>query len=164
MFSNGDLLLTPRDLAKLGLLVLNKGQWRDRRIVSVQWIMASTRRRTTSQNDIGYGFHWWLGSVARGGREFDVVFGSGTGGQKPFIVPDLNMIIVVTAQAFGNPRGPVGATELLTDYVIPAALPVFPKVSSKRPTAAFLNAAVGKYFNEKRAHMAGVVQEDETLL
>jgi CubicO group peptidase (beta-lactamase class C family) len=163
VFSNGDLLLTPRDLAKIGLLVLNEGEWRGRRIVSRKWIADSTRQRITSRNDFGYGFHWWRGWVVRGGREFDVLFGAGTGGQRLFIVPDLNMVVVVTAQVFGNPRGPVGATEILVDYVIPAALPARPKVQVTRPAATFLEAAVGEYVNEKAAHTVRVVRQNGTL-
>lgn len=163
VFSNGDLLLTPRDLAKIGLLVLNQGQWRGRRIVSPQWIADSTRRRTTSRNDLGYGFHWWQGSVVRGGRQFNIVFGSGTGGQRLFIVPDLNMVVVVTAQVFGNRAGPVGATEVLTDYVIPAALPLRPKAPAARPDMALLAGAVGTYVNEERAHTVRVVRQADTL-
>lgn len=163
VYSNGDLLLMPRDLAKIGLFVLNQGQWRGRQIVARRWIAASTRRLTTAQGDLGYGYFWWLGSAIRSGRRIGIVFGSGTGGQRLFIVPELNMVVVVTAQVFGNRDGPLAAIAVLADYVIPAALPSPGQAPLARPNDAFLYSAAGTYFNSKSAHTVQIVRRNGTL-
>ena len=53
-----DMETSARDFARIGLLMLNKGVWQGRRIVSARWIEQSTER---SQNlNPGYGLLWWL--------------------------------------------------------------------------------------------------------
>jgi CubicO group peptidase (beta-lactamase class C family) len=53
-----DMETTPRDLARIGLLMLNRGGWQGRRILSEAWIDASTR--PSQQFNPAYGFLWWL--------------------------------------------------------------------------------------------------------
>jgi hypothetical protein len=55
-----DMETTPRDLARVGLLMLSKGVWRGRRIVSEAWIDASTRPSQGLNSE--YGLLWWLHS------------------------------------------------------------------------------------------------------
>jgi CubicO group peptidase (beta-lactamase class C family) len=50
---------TCRDMARLGQLMLNRGSWDGRRIVSAEWVGASTGRSSTGLND-AYGYLWWL--------------------------------------------------------------------------------------------------------
>lgn len=47
----------PEDLAKIGLLMLNKGKWNDKQVLSEQWI---DQMFSPSEGDINYGFEWWL--------------------------------------------------------------------------------------------------------
>jgi CubicO group peptidase (beta-lactamase class C family) len=163
VYSNGDLLLTPRDLARIGLLVLNRGEWQGRQIVSRRWIAESTRRHVATQTGLGYGYQWWRGSVVRAGRRIDIVFASGTGGQRLFIVPELNMVAVVTAKVFGNRTGPSAAAGVLADYLIPAALPALGAGQFVQPNETFLDSAVGTYFNSKSKHTVRIVRENESL-
>jgi CubicO group peptidase (beta-lactamase class C family) len=65
----GDMETTPRDFARLGLLMLNEGMWEGRRIVSAEWIERSTSR--SQEHNPNYGLLWWLnhspgGYAARG--------------------------------------------------------------------------------------------------
>ena len=164
VFSQGDLLLTPRSLAKIGHLVLSRGEWRGRRIVSRQWLAESTRRHATAQYDLGFGYSWWLGSTVRNGQRIDIVYGSGTGGQRLFIVPKLNMVVVVTAQVFGNRAGPLFAARLLADYLVPAALPVSDPRRHPGPDDTFLAATVGTYVNANTAHKVRITRRDGALI
>ena len=53
-----DMETSARDFARIGLLMLNKGVWKNRRIVSAKWIEQSTK---ASQNlNSQYGLLWWL--------------------------------------------------------------------------------------------------------
>jgi CubicO group peptidase (beta-lactamase class C family) len=53
-----DMETTPRDLARIGLMMLNRGLWRGRRILSEAWIDASTRPSQPLNRE--YGLLWWL--------------------------------------------------------------------------------------------------------
>ena len=53
-----DMETTPRDFARLGVLMLNKGIWRGRRVLSESWVAESTK--PSQQLNPNYGLLWWL--------------------------------------------------------------------------------------------------------
>jgi CubicO group peptidase (beta-lactamase class C family) len=44
-----------------------------------------------------YGYQWWLGKVSAAGGEQAWIGGIGRGGQRLWIVPGLDMVVVATA-------------------------------------------------------------------
>ncbi len=91
------LRLRPRDLARIGQMVLQHGQWHDRQIVPAEWIAESTRPRIDTGLGLQYGYQWWLGKVEVGGVQQSWIGGIGRGGQRLWIVPGLDMVVVATA-------------------------------------------------------------------
>jgi CubicO group peptidase (beta-lactamase class C family) len=104
------LLLRPRDLAKIGQLVLNRGLWRGRRIVSAAWIKEMTTPQIPPwwllNGEAGaqsYGYLWWRGRSWARDRPFEWIGGLGWGGQRLYVMPRLDMVVVVTAGAYYRP-------------------------------------------------------------
>ncbi|WP_245324553.1 serine hydrolase [Bradyrhizobium sp. AT1] len=95
--AGGGLRLRPRDMVKIGQLVLAGGRWNDRQIVSKAWIDASTRPRLEATGPYFYGYLWWLGRSLHGGREIHWDAALGRGGQSIRIVPELDLVVAVTA-------------------------------------------------------------------
>jgi CubicO group peptidase (beta-lactamase class C family) len=95
--AGGGLRLRPRDMAKLGQLVLAGGRWNDRQIVSREWIETSTAPKLKATDNQSYGYLWWLGRSLLNGREVRWVGALGRGGQSIRIVPELDLVVVVTA-------------------------------------------------------------------
>ena len=95
--AGGGLRLRPRDMAKIGQLVLAGGRWNGRQIVSKAWIDASTTPRTEASRTYSYGYLWWLGHSPFKGREVYWPAGLGRGGQSIRVVPELDLVVVVTA-------------------------------------------------------------------
>ena len=83
-------------MAKLGQLVLAGGRWKDRQIVSTAWIDASTAPQIKT-TDGSYGYLWWLGRSQHNGRQVQWVGALGRGGQSIRIVPELDLVVAVTA-------------------------------------------------------------------
>jgi CubicO group peptidase (beta-lactamase class C family) len=50
---------TCRDMARFGMLFLNRGQWGEKRIVSSKWVAAATGKSSTKLN-AAYGYLWWV--------------------------------------------------------------------------------------------------------
>jgi CubicO group peptidase (beta-lactamase class C family) len=95
--AGGGLRLRPRDMAKIGQLVLAGGRWNDRQIVSKAWIENSTAPKLKATDDQLYGYLWWLGRSRLNGREAHWVGALGRGGQSIRIVPELDLVVAVTA-------------------------------------------------------------------
>ena len=105
----GNLFLTAQGFARIGEMVLNDGAYNGRRVVSSQWIQESLKPRVDiSDNDPfanGYGYYWYHQTYPVHGRSIDVFFASGNGGNKIYVMPDLNMVVSIMSRAYGQGRG-----------------------------------------------------------
>src|SRR5882757_3785097 len=95
--AGGGLRLRPRDMAKIGQLVLAGGRWNDSQIVSKAWIETSTAPKIEAMGGQFYGYLWFLGRSLPNGREVHWAGALGRGGQSIRIVPELDLVVVVTA-------------------------------------------------------------------
>ena len=90
------LKISAPDMAKIGQLMLAGGRWEEKQIVPAQWVTESTRAHvSTGGYGVGgddYGYHWWV-TTADG---HDAFAAAGFGGQLIEIVPDLNLVVVVS--------------------------------------------------------------------
>ncbi len=84
------LSLRPRDLAKVGLFLMNKGKWDGKQLLNEEWIKDATTAPADATNSYGYLF--W---VRKGTNSFYML---GNNGQHLFVMPDYDMLIVTTAQ------------------------------------------------------------------
>jgi CubicO group peptidase (beta-lactamase class C family) len=112
------LMLTPREMALIGQLVLQQGQWQGRQLVSRDWVASITREHTRINRDKPYGYLWWLQQVPYRGGMVQAVFASGGGGQMIFVVPALDLVTVFTGANFNSPK--VRRTHELLQRVVAA--------------------------------------------
>lgn len=113
--TGGGLWLRPRDMAKFGMLYLNGGRWGDQQVVSQAWVEESVQQHAPG---VGYGYQWWLGYYAVGGRVIEGYSARGRGGQYIFVLPDADLVVVFTGwndnELAGRPF------DMLRDYVLAA--------------------------------------------
>lgn len=117
------LRLRPRDMAKIGELVLRGGQWNGRRVISQAWIDDSTRtymRNFDSYASIGYGYQWWTDFEERDGRRSSWIYAVGLGGQRIYIHPELDLVVVITAGLYADDRQDWLPYDIFAKYVIAA--------------------------------------------
>ena len=90
------LKISAPDMAKIGQLMLAGGRWDEKQIVPAQWVTESTRAHaSTGGYGVGgddYGYHWWV-TTADG---HDAFAAAGFGGQLIEVVPDLDLVVVVS--------------------------------------------------------------------
>lgn len=121
--SGGGLRMRPRDLAKIGQLVLAHGRWGGQQIVPASWIDEATKPRLNAYSMYFYGYLWWLGRSLLAGRQLDWIAGRGYGGQRLIIVPSEDLVVVVTAGHYdGSPLQEIVAVNLLNRIVLPAVI------------------------------------------
>lgn len=103
--------LRPRDLARLGQLMLQRGWSGGVSVVSAPWVSASTTRRfgwTIAEGAmarVSYAFLWWLD------LDRDAFFAEGYRGQFIYVMPGADLVVVATTDLTGGAGAP-SASEL----------------------------------------------------
>lgn len=108
------LRMRPRDLAAIGALLLDGGEHNGTHIVPKRWIDASFKHHARIDDNIDYGYHWYVA------RRWNWYAAFGNGGQRMTLLPRADMVLVVTAGNYNEPdawKVPVG---VLVDAVLPA--------------------------------------------
>jgi CubicO group peptidase (beta-lactamase class C family) len=111
--------LTPRDVARFGLLSLRDGQWGDRSLVSPGWFPEATRFHIQGDSTgfAGYGYQWWVVDYENG---FHAWFGLGFGSNYLYVVPALDLVIVVL-KGFETPPSPISIVRpFIEGWILPA--------------------------------------------
>jgi CubicO group peptidase (beta-lactamase class C family) len=90
------LHLKPRDMAKIGQMVLDNGRWNGIQVVDSTWVAVSTQKQVetdfqTEPHIYYYGYYWWI--LPR----WQAYSALGHGGNYIFIMPTKEMVIVMTA-------------------------------------------------------------------
>jgi CubicO group peptidase (beta-lactamase class C family) len=119
-FGGNDMLLSPTALARFGELYRRSGRIDGREVVPAAWIAESWRPRTRSpRSGQQYGYGWFITEM----RGHPVRFAWGYGGQMLYIVPDLELTVVMTSNATApRERDHIASLHrLIADGLIPAA-------------------------------------------
>jgi len=111
----GQVYLTPRDMAKFGLLYLSEGRWMHKTIVPENWVRESTLKHSVVQN-VDYGYFWWLKYLDTKNKRYQSIAAQGNGGQKIYIFKELKMVVVTTG---GNYNSKSPSDELIKEYILP---------------------------------------------
>ena len=85
------LTITPRDMARLAFLYLNKGKWNGKQIIPKPYIESSLNNSL-----VDYGYLWWLNK-----EDGQFIYSArGDGGNGIWCVPNKDLVIVTTANFF----------------------------------------------------------------
>jgi len=135
VYAGGDQLLTSREMLKFGILYLKDGEWDGQRILPEGWVKSSANPspgpdnqwwnsflKTVPPGDStwgrrGYGYTWWTHELRVSGKQISVYFALGFGGQRIYVIPELDSVIVFTS---GNYTTGDATFNILQDFVIPA--------------------------------------------
>ncbi|HEV2655547.1 MAG TPA: serine hydrolase [Ktedonobacteraceae bacterium] len=117
----GRLLLTPRDMLKIGYLYLNGCLWEGRQIIPAEYVADSTRQHNEGGWPIGvpYGYFWWVSQH----EQPSAFFAAGLGGQRIYVVPALDLVIVTTAsieRVRENPGQEKEIQAIIPRFILPA--------------------------------------------
>lgn len=116
-YAASGLRLRPRDLAKIGQLVLRSGRWNGAQLVPAEWIAMSIAPHAEAADGCRYGYQWWLCETQGGVK---VVEGAGYGGQQLLILRELDLVLASNAGKYGDRDAWKLAYGLLEKVVIPA--------------------------------------------
>ena len=124
VYTSGDLKLRPRDMAKFGYLYLNNGIWNDKRIISEEWVEASTEKYISIPlphwaeiYGESYGYHWWLRTDYDNSKPYQSFLRTGWGGQRISVYPEVDMVVILTG---GNYAATEPVNEIISRFILPA--------------------------------------------
>jgi CubicO group peptidase (beta-lactamase class C family) len=90
------LSIRTEDIARFGLLYLNKGNWRGKQLVPASWVAAATARQSSNGSnpdsdwEQGYGYQFWI-------TRHGLYRGDGAFGQFCIVMPAQDAVVVMTA-------------------------------------------------------------------
>lgn len=91
-FGAFSLFITPRDLGKIGQLLVQNGTWDNERLVDSIYLQKAVSKQVYSDlNNKPYGYYFWIYP------HLNAYAALGHGGQFMFVAPDKNLVVVYTA-------------------------------------------------------------------
>jgi len=119
------LRLAPRDLARIGMTVLDGGRWDGHQVIPPEWLAASFTPAVAMPDGRRYGYQWYLATVqmddgADGIRREATVSAMGNGGQRLYLLPRLDLVVAITAGNYDVPDGWRPPMVVLRDVLLPA--------------------------------------------
>ena len=116
--TGGGLGLRSRDLLALGQLYLDGGVHDGKRLVPAAWVAASVAPHAKANDDMDYGYLWWLMRWKVGQAAWRSYSMNGTGGNSVQVFPEQHVVVVVTTTNY-NERQPHQITAKLLQQVLP---------------------------------------------
>lgn len=122
----GGLKLTPRDMIKIGAMMLNNGTWNGNQIISENWVEKCTSPWNGNTDikvpgedlgKVGYAYTWWTKDFTYSGDDIRMYFALGWGGQKIIVLPDLDMVLAFNG---ANYTSKVHQFEIIERFILPA--------------------------------------------
>jgi CubicO group peptidase (beta-lactamase class C family) len=117
-FAASGLRMRPRDLAKIGQLVLDRGAWGESLLVPSEWLDQSFTPRVQATHHREYGYQWWLGKLRHNDQPWIGAYGNG--GQLLLVVPSLELVVVITAGNYNKPDQRKLPVAVMSKVVLPA--------------------------------------------
>ena len=142
--TGGGLHLKSRDMAKIGLLMLNDGVWQNKQIVSRSWVRESTQAHV-STGEYRYGYQWWRGNIVKDNQIIETFWAWGLGGQFIFVLPPLDLVAVFTAKHRENPGYSERTFNMMNQFILPAMKLSAPAPGKATVDEKALETYVGTY-------------------
>ncbi len=119
------LWLSTRDMAKLGQLFLQNGQWQGEQVIPQEWVKLSTEQHVTPEDYAvdGYGFQWWIKDYKIDGEHINTYFAGGNGGQFIVVSPQLELVVLHTGHNYNSYYATrENLRKLMANYILPSIL------------------------------------------
>ncbi len=129
----GSFYISPMDINKIGLLVLNEGVFNGRTVVSKEWVRIMTaarikiedfsnvrisKNKTAIPQPTYYGYAWYNEDIKTKNFKYTIVFSSGNGGQYMMVIKDLDLVVTFTGNSYNSSKSKL-PFDIMIKYVLP---------------------------------------------
>jgi CubicO group peptidase (beta-lactamase class C family) len=124
--ASSGLRMTPRDLARVGQMILEHGQCDGRQVVPADWLDRSFRPRFAIDDSRRYGYFWYLGDPQYGtppNRPTTPWIGAlGYGGQCLFVLTELDAVVAITCGNYADRNRFIPPIRIVREVVLPGVV------------------------------------------
>ena len=124
-FAASGARMSVRDLARIGVMMLQSGKQGERTVVPADWMARCISPAVSADEVRRYGYQWFLLDIAFGkpkgwavGRLERLWTAQGEGGQRLFIIPALQLVIAITAGNYLKDDQWIPPTRILREVVL----------------------------------------------
>ena len=124
-FAASGARMSVRDLARIGVMMLNAGKVGEREVVPADWVARCTTPYVSADEVRRYGYQWFLIDIAFGkpkgwapGRLERMWMAQGEGGQRLFVIPALQLVIAMTHGNYGREDQGIPPTRILREVIL----------------------------------------------
>ncbi|PCI63173.1 MAG: hydrolase [Kordiimonadales bacterium] len=120
--------MTSRAMVKWGTLVINNGKWDGEQLIPAAYIAKATSKIVQSRTDenfadipnvtgTAYGYFFWQADLSAGDKSYLSQAARGGGGQYIIVIEELDLVVVVTANARDDNTSSLTATRILPAFI-----------------------------------------------
>ena len=120
--TGGGLRLRTRDLAKIGQMLIDGGVWDEQQVVSDDWVSKATQPSVRANQMQQYGYQFWRRDWASECDPVSASYMSGNGGNNIVLLPDMDAVIILTRQHYGQRGMHQQSIRLIENYLLPAVI------------------------------------------
>lgn len=109
-----------RDLLKLGQLMVDGGRWKGHQVLPAHWVDQALTIHAQAREDADYGYQFWRFRFSYQGKDQGAWAMSGNGGNYVFIVPEKNLVAVITRTSYNQRGVHEQSQKMFGDYLLKA--------------------------------------------
>lgn len=111
------MYLRSRDMLKIGITLLNDGQWLGEQVIPEAWVREISQVKVSTPSSGDYSYHFWIRNL--GGIEY--LSAEGDGGNYINVFPEHDMVIVITQGLYLLwPLYVTQSDDMMKNYIFPA--------------------------------------------
>ncbi|AWH85877.1 serine hydrolase [Flavobacterium album] len=120
----GSLQMRSLDYAKYAQLYKNNGIWNAKQLLSSDWVQKTLTMQIQipGRDNQFYGYLFWNKTYSYKGKNHEVFYCAGNGGNEFIIFKDLPLVVIITSKAYNKPYGHPQADRIVGEYLLPAVL------------------------------------------
>jgi len=124
-FAASGARMSVRDLARIGTMMLHGGKIRERAVVPGEWVTRCTTPLISADEVRRYGYQWFIMDIAFGkpkgwapGRLERMWWAQGEGGQRLFIIPELELVVAIAAGNYSKEDQGIPSARILREVIL----------------------------------------------
>jgi CubicO group peptidase (beta-lactamase class C family) len=128
-FAASGIRMAPRDMARIGQLMLNRGMWNGKTVIPANWIERCVAIQTSVDDMRRFGYQWYISYFGFGKqlgwlpeRVEPAWMAQGNGGQRIYILAGIELVVAITGGNYNTEDQWMPPTRLMREAILPSVI------------------------------------------